>query len=216
MRSGDWERVLDQATELDVQMVQFIGGEPTLHPALAHLVDHALRRGLEVEVFSNLVHVTAELWQVFSRPGVSLATSYYSDDPAQHAAVTGRPRHARTRGNITEALRRGIPLRAGVIDLNDGQRTDAAQRELVELGVGSVGYDLLRQVGRGVREQQASIDQLCDNCSTGVAAISPNGACLPTQLWPDLRAEPVLAGVRTGMQPSTVSSHLRAKLWSVV
>ncbi|MGH8919937.1 MAG: radical SAM protein, partial [Actinomycetes bacterium] len=46
MRPVDWARVLNQATELGVRMVQFIGGEPTLYPDLAHLVDHALRRGL--------------------------------------------------------------------------------------------------------------------------------------------------------------------------
>ncbi|MGH3941945.1 MAG: SPASM domain-containing protein [Pseudonocardiaceae bacterium] len=66
-----------------------------------------------------------------------------------------------------------------MIDLGDGQRTDAAQQELVELGVASVSYDLLRQVGRGVRNQEASVEQLCGNCGDGVAAISPNG-----DVWP--------------------------------
>lgn len=110
MRSVDWVRVLDQATELGVRMVQFIGGEPTLYPDFAHVVDYAIQRGLTVEVFSNLVHVTDELWHVFGRPGVSLATSYYSDDPAQHAAITRRPSYARTRANIAGALRRGDPV----------------------------------------------------------------------------------------------------------
>lgn len=48
-------------------MVQFIGGEPTLHPGLTSLVDHALGAGLLVEVFTNLVHVTDPLWRVLSR-----------------------------------------------------------------------------------------------------------------------------------------------------
>lgn len=107
---------------------------------------------------------------------MSLATSFYSDDPAQHAAVTGGPSYARTRVNIAEAIRRGISLRVGIIDLGDGQRVDAACRELTELGVASVGYDLLRQVGRGVRDRPASVDQLCGN---GVAAISSNGIVWP-------------------------------------
>lgn len=96
-------RVLDQAVDLDVEMVQFIGGEPTLYPGLTGLVEHALGCGLQVEVFSNLVHVSDELWEVFSRPGVSLATSYYSDDPDQHAAVTARPSYGRTKS------RTGVP-----------------------------------------------------------------------------------------------------------
>jgi hypothetical protein len=137
---------------------------------------HALRRGLLVEVFSNLVHVTDDLWEIFSRPRISLATSYYSDQPEQHAAITGRASYARTKANVAEAVRRGIPLRAGVIDLGDGQRAGHAQKELVDLGVPSVGYDRLRQVGRGVRNQQASTNQLCGHCGDGVAAISPDGA----------------------------------------
>ncbi|MGH3693931.1 MAG: hypothetical protein ACRDRX_08095 [Pseudonocardiaceae bacterium] len=128
-------------------------------------------------MFSNLVHVTDELWQVFSRPGVSLATSYYSDDPAQHAAITGRRSYARTKANIAKAVRLEISLRVGLIDLGDGQRTEAARQELLDLGVSSVGYDLLRQVGRGVRDQRASVEQLCGNCGNGVAAISPKVSC---------------------------------------
>lgn len=179
MSRADWERVIDQAAAMRVEMVQFIGGEPTLHPDLPGLIEHALGCGLVVEVFTNLVRVTESLWAVFSQPGVSLATSYYSDDPDQHAAITGRPSHARTKANIAEALRRGIPLRVGVIDLGGGQRTEAAQVELVNLGVPAVGHDRLRQVGRGVRDQQPGTAQLCGRCGDGVAAISPNG-----DVWP--------------------------------
>jgi hypothetical protein len=63
-------------------------------------------------VFSNLVRVSSELWETFAHRGVRLATSYYSDDAAEHEAITrGRGSHARIKANITEALRRSIPLR---------------------------------------------------------------------------------------------------------
>lgn len=75
MTGSDWVRVLDQAADLRVEMVEFIGGEPTLYPGLKALIEHALRRGLTVEVFSNLVRVTDELWEVFSRPRVSLVVA---------------------------------------------------------------------------------------------------------------------------------------------
>nr|WP_208636059.1 radical SAM/SPASM domain-containing protein [Amycolatopsis thailandensis] len=179
MSDADWLHVLDQAAAMGVEVVQFIGGEPTLHPGLPGLVAHALASDLAVEVYTNLVHVSDELWKVFALPGVSLATSYYSDDPAQHAAITRRPSHARTRANIAEAVRRDIPVRAGVIDLGAGQRAGQAQAELVDLGVPSVGYDRVRQVGRGVRGGRASVEQLCGRCGDGVAAISPDG-----DVWP--------------------------------
>jgi MoaA/NifB/PqqE/SkfB family radical SAM enzyme len=179
MTADDWRRIIDQAAEMGMRTVQFIGGEPTLHPDLGDLIRHALTRALAVEIFTNLVHITADLWDVFSQPGVSLATSYYSDDPGEHAAVTGRPSHARTRANIIEAVRRGIPLRVGVIDLGGGQRAQEAMDELVALGVQNVGYDRLRQVGRGVRDRQPGADQLCGRCADGVAAVSPDGAVWP-------------------------------------
>jgi MoaA/NifB/PqqE/SkfB family radical SAM enzyme len=120
MTTADWQRVIDEAAGLGVAIVQFIGGEPTLHRDLPELMSHAVARGVQVEVFSNLVHVTPMLWEMFERPGVKLACSYYSDEAAQHAAVTRRSgSHARTRANIVEALRRSIPLRVGVIDLGD-------------------------------------------------------------------------------------------------
>jgi len=179
MTRADWLRLIDEAAELGVRMVQFIGGEPTLHPALPELVSHALHRSMGVEVFTNLVHVTDAQWATFSRPGVSLATSYYSDEPEQHAAITGRSSYTRTKANITEAVRRGIALRAGVIDLGDGQRAEQARAELAALGVPTVGYDRLRQIGRGVRDQGASAKQLCGRCADGVAAIGPDGSVRP-------------------------------------
>jgi hypothetical protein len=128
MSRNDWARVIDDVAELGVGMVQFIGGEPTLHPALPDLLDRALGCGLQVEVFSNLTHISDQLWDSFSQPGVSLATSYFSDIAGEHEAITTqRGSHARTKANIAEALRRGIPLRAGVIDLGGGQRARQGQ-----------------------------------------------------------------------------------------
>jgi len=50
MAADDWRRVIHEAADLGARMVQFIGGEPTLHPALPQLIDHALDAGVEVEV----------------------------------------------------------------------------------------------------------------------------------------------------------------------
>jgi MoaA/NifB/PqqE/SkfB family radical SAM enzyme len=180
MERSDWYRVIDEAAALGVQMVQFIGGEPTMHPDLPCLIDHALACGLEVEVFSNLVHVRPELWELFDRPGVHLATSYYSDDPAQHEEITRRRNsYTRTRSNIVEAVRHSIPIRVGIIDVHDNQRAEHARAELMSLGVTDIGYDRLRQVGRGIRNQKQDITQLCGRCSSGVLAVSSDGSVWP-------------------------------------
>ncbi|MDT7786687.1 MAG: hypothetical protein QOF58_5106 [Pseudonocardiales bacterium] len=181
MTVEEWESVIDQLADFDARMVQFIGGEPTLHRGLPHLIDRALHHGMEVEVFSNLVHVGPHLWEVFERPGVCLATSYYSDQAEQHEQITrSRRSHGRTRANIVEAVRRAIPLRVGVIDVVDEQRVDETVAELARLGVsGEVRVDFLRQVGRGVRDQVPDLGQLCGQCGDGRVAIAPDGSVWP-------------------------------------
>lgn len=176
----DWLSVIDQVAGLGARMVQFIGGEPTLHRRLPGLVGHALDRGLQVEVFSNLVRVSPQLWDVFAQPGVRLATSYYADSVGQHESIThGRGSYARTKAHIAEAIRRSVPLRVGVIDVHDEQRVEQARAELVGLGLDEVRVDHLRQVGRGVRERLPGLSQLCGRCGQGMIAITTDGAVWP-------------------------------------
>jgi MoaA/NifB/PqqE/SkfB family radical SAM enzyme len=180
MTDADWRRVIDQAASVGVGAVQFIGGEPTLHPGLAGLIDHTRAAGIQVEVFSNLVHVPAALWDVFARPGVSLACSYYSDDSEEHAAVTGRAgSRQRTRANIAEAVRRSVPFRVGVIDLGGGQRVEQAVTELTAMGVTQVSSDRVRGVGRGSAAGPGRAEELCGRCATDVLAVSADGSVWP-------------------------------------
>lgn len=180
MTGADWMRVIDEAAELGVEMVQFIGGEPTLHPDLGVLVRHALTRGLKVEVYTNLVRVTPEQWVLFELPGVRLATSYYSDEPAEHDSITGRNRsHGRTLANIAEAVQRRIQLRVGLVDVRDEQRVSEACEQLTQAGVEDIGIDRLRGVGRGVDGVEPNVAELCGNCGHGVMAVGPDGSVWP-------------------------------------
>ncbi|MEU5257132.1 radical SAM protein [Streptomyces longwoodensis] len=183
MSGDDWLRVLDEAATLGVQTVQMIGGEPTMHPQFIELVDYALGRGLRVQVYSNLYRMSDPLWMLFSRPGVSLATSYYSDDPREHDAITGRRgSHARTRAAIVEALRRGIPLKVGIIHMRAEQRSEQARLELADLGVKRARIDHVRAVGNGAAGSLPSTSALCGRCADGKAAILPDGTVTPCVL----------------------------------
>jgi MoaA/NifB/PqqE/SkfB family radical SAM enzyme len=181
MAKMDWMRVLDEAAAVGVERVQLIGGEPMLHPDLAALVGHSRALGMEVEVYTNLAYRMSETnWELLAQPGVRLATSYYSADAGEHDAITGRRgSHRRTRANIEAALERRIPLRAGVIDIEPGQRAEMAVEDLRELGVVQIDYDRLRQLGRGVRDRAPGVDQLCGGCGDRRLAVSPNG-----EVWP--------------------------------
>lgn len=176
MTSGDWLRVIDQAAASGVRDVQLIGGEPTQHPDFALIMRHALNAGLGVEVYTNLVQVRPEWWDLYAHPAAFLATSYYSDDPAEHDKITRRKgSHAATRANIAEAVRRGIRIRAGIVDVRDGQRTAQARADLESLGVANINTDRTRNVGRGQRGKTADPGELCGRCTHENLAVSPDG-----------------------------------------
>lgn len=178
MTPGGWERVITEAAGLGAEHVTFIGGEPTLSTALPRLVRLAVSLGLTAEVYTNLVHVTPALWELFTLPGVSLATSWYTSDRAQHAAITGgHDTWRQTRANIAEAVSRGIPVRGGIVDgIVPGQLAGDGERELQALGVGSTGTDRLREFGRGTVPDPS---QGCGRCGQGRLAVLPDGAVTP-------------------------------------
>jgi MoaA/NifB/PqqE/SkfB family radical SAM enzyme len=180
MTGDDWRSVIAQAAGLGVGMVQFIGGEPTLHPQFGELLSHAIGAGLTVEVYSNLTHVRDSWWELFARPNVRLATSYYSDVAAEHDAITGRSgSHARTLANIRQAVALQIPIRAGIVVVRDRQRVAQARAELEAIGVTRVRTDPVRALGRAAVSAAPDASQLCGNCGRGVAAILPSGDVCP-------------------------------------
>ena len=179
MTAAGWERVITEAAALGAQRVVFIGGEPTLHPGLPGLARRALGAGMQAEVFSSLVHIPPPLWDVLALPGVSLATSWYSADRAQHAAITGRDTWRQVKTNIAQAVELSIPLRAGVIEaIVPGQDAARAAAVLESLGVprGQISTDRVRAFGRGTI---ANPSQACGHCGRGVAAVLPDGSVTP-------------------------------------
>ncbi|WP_416985468.1 radical SAM protein [Streptomyces sp. T028] len=182
MTADDWKRLISEAAAIGVQKVQFIGGEPTMHPEFEILVRRALAEGLGVQVYSNLYRVRLEHWELFEHPEVSLATSYYSDLAEEHDRVTARKgSHAATRANIVQAVKRGIPLQVGIVEVFEGQRTAQAREELLGLGVRRVNTDRVRSVGRGEVHVPSTKD-LCGGCADGRAAVMTDGTVTPCVL----------------------------------
>ena len=183
LSADQWMQTLTEAAIAGVEQVQFIGGEPTSHPALPRLIAHACQLGLRVEVFSNLFSIRDHVWDALTQPEVSLATSYYSAGAEVHDTITRRSgSHERTKANIAEAVRRGIQLRVGLTRLSEDQDISGAVEELVSLGVlrDDIRVDDLRGVGRGAASGGGTTeDELCGNCANGVLAIMPDGTVQP-------------------------------------
>jgi MoaA/NifB/PqqE/SkfB family radical SAM enzyme len=198
MSGGDWERVIREAGGLGCEQVIFIGGEPTLSPVLGPLVRLAVSLGMGAEVYSNLVHVSPAMWELFMLPKVSVAASWYTGDRAQHAAITGgHDTWRQTRANIGRAVERGIRVRIGMVDgIVPGQLSEDGERELRALGVAGIGHDRVREFGRGT---VADPSQACGRCGHGRAAVLPDGSVTPCPLTRWLAAGNVR---ETGLEPA--------------
>ncbi|MFF4529194.1 radical SAM/SPASM domain-containing protein [Streptomyces sp. NPDC001407] len=180
MTPADWFRVINELASTGVRDVQFIGGEPTMHPELPAFIRHALSKGMWVEVFSNLTHVKDELWEVFKLPKVRLAVSYYSDWSSDHDDVTQtKGSHKLTRANVEKAEQLGIPTRGSVIRVLQDQRGKEAETDLLQIGIRDVRTDRLRPFGRGADGKAPDIKKLCGKCGRGKIAIGPDG-----DVWP--------------------------------
>jgi MoaA/NifB/PqqE/SkfB family radical SAM enzyme len=220
MTHGDWKRVVDEAAELGCRSVQFIGGEPTLHPRLPDLVDHANHRGFEfIEVYTNATRLGKKLLGCFQRGGVHVATSFYSDDPLVHEQITQvEGSWQRTVLGIESVLAAGLPIRVGVIETARNPGHGARALELLKtLGVQNARIDRERGVGRGKLQHLACegerYEELCGECWKDKLCVTSGGEVFPCVFARATRlgdVRPGLSGVLQSAQLTEFRRKVRA------
>ena len=202
MTFHDWVRTIEEAAEMGCRRLQFIGGEPTIHPRLCELVDHAKQSGFDfIEIYTNATRLDSQMIGCFQRNKVHVATSFYSDDPVTHDRITQRKGSwQHTVGGIQRALAADLPVRVGLIEMeeNAGQM-DRATDFLKGMGVRNCGVDRRRGVGRGsvvnLTVDGEHFDELCGQCWRGKVCVTASAQCFPCVFS---RATP-LGDVRGGL-----------------
>jgi len=212
----DWKQIITALRSRGTTFVQFIGGEPTIHPHFCELVTFAAAEGLKIEVYTNLLGISSRMWDIFIRHNVRIATSFYSTLPAVHDAITRvAGSQVKTLANIKKAVEMGLIVRVGVICVNDQQNIADVKSLLVSLGVeeARIGVDRTRGVGRGENLiQEEPIAALCGKCVQKRCAVTANG-----DVFPCIFARSFLLGnvlqqdigdIVTGVQMQTVVAEL--------
>ncbi|HEY0603531.1 MAG TPA: radical SAM protein [Herpetosiphonaceae bacterium] len=184
MKTQDWLTVLKDGADHGCKQVQFIGGEPTMHPDLSQMisVSSSLNYTL-IEVFTNATMLNEQLIRTFKEHNVRIATSFYSDDPNIHDSITTRRgSFARTVKGIKRVLEAEIPIRVGIIEMQENVgHALRAKHFLEEIGVSDIKIDFQRGVGRGTRAED-SVDQmaqLCGECWKGKLCVTALGRVYP-------------------------------------
>ena len=180
----DWLSLLQQAAQLGCKKVQFIGGEPTLHPGLRRMIEEAHRLGFRmIEVYTNGTHFTRELKQVFKDRDVYLAFSVYAADGDTHDLVTGhRGSFGRTITSLRWAVGAGLNVRVGVVEMDANRdQFESTKKWLRQEGVQSIKVDRVRGIGRGVKAVAVDFQmaELCGSCWRGSLCVCADGQVYP-------------------------------------
>lgn len=181
---NDWYGIMDQLRAVGCDAVQFIGGEPTLHPHFGELVAYADQAGFQsIEVYTNATRLSPRVCALLAKYRVQVAVSFYSTDPRVHDAITGRiGSFERTVSGIREAVHHGLVTRVGLIAMDENRgNVEAARKFVLELGVASASVDRERGFGRAVNHsgRTASLEELCGACGSERVAINANGEVSP-------------------------------------
>ena len=179
LTTAAYESVMRQAYALGCRRLQFIGGEPQLHPDFLRLLGAAKQTGYEfIEVFTNLTRLRDDTLRFAVEAGIRFATSVYSDDPAVHNAITKvGSSHTRTIGNLRRLIDHDVGTRAAIIRID--QPPEAVERTkdfLRGLGVPSVRVGEVRAFGR---DRRCSISPPSGTASAATAGPA-NCASRPT------------------------------------
>jgi MoaA/NifB/PqqE/SkfB family radical SAM enzyme len=184
MTSADWCRVIGEARALGCRRLQFIGGEPTVHPDLRRLLEHATRVGFKrCEVFTNGTLLREDLLRTFKALSVLVHFSFYSFDPIVHDQITGQQgSFERTVEGIRQLVERRIRLAAGIILVpQNAGHLRKTKKLLRHLGVTTIGTDRVRGVGRGEQYVPGArpSGELCGECWSGKLCIDDKGEAHP-------------------------------------
>jgi len=208
MGGEDWCSVIDDAADMGCCYVQFIGGEPLLHPGIEGFARRARDRGMDVEVLTNGTVLSARLLAWMSALKVDVSTSVYASCAIGHDTVTGKVGSwQRTLINIDRMISEGLRVRAGVIYRSwEGDGVDETVAFLEGRGV-VVGTDHVRGIGRGGSPDslEAYLGELCGACGNQRACVTNNGDVYPCIM---ARRTPLGNVRRDGMQAILASKAL--------
>lgn len=178
-----WMRVISELASLGCSKIQFIGGEPMLHPSLSKFIAHAKEQGIQkIEVFTNGTVINEKWANFFLSNSVSVATSYYASNALVHEQITKKKgSHKKTNQGLGFLSKVGVPLRVEIIDIS-GINSDAisqAKYSLSELGVDSIHVDQVRHIGRGRTCETELQKGTCGNCWNHKVCITNTGTIFP-------------------------------------
>ena len=120
MTFSNFSFIVDELKKHGVGGIQLVGGEPLVHSQIREMIDYVAGKFSYIEIYTNGTLLTEELLNQIADHGITIALSYYSEDPKLHDSVTcTKGSFALTHKNIQNALDKGIPIRLASVEMKD-------------------------------------------------------------------------------------------------
>jgi len=103
---------VDQARELGIESMVYLGGEPLLYDHFWPFVEHVCRHDIAMVIFTNGMLIDATVAQHLSHLGTSIMLKWDGMEHSQDL-LTGSGTYARIRAALTSLLKAGFAVREG-------------------------------------------------------------------------------------------------------
>ncbi len=168
-----WPRllsVLNEAYESDIQSIELSGGEPTLHPNFAEILEYTLGHFGAVALLTNGTRITGDISDLLNEHRDRVLVQIDLDGPTalEHEDLRGVPgSFGQATSAIARLSERGIPVRVAM-SLHSGNAALVEQtyRLAIELGAAKFICSPVLDVGRATEDMLVSWDQLKECAAT--------------------------------------------------
>jgi radical SAM protein with 4Fe4S-binding SPASM domain len=184
MSYNDWHKTMKEAYATGCRNLQFIGGEPTMHPNFLDLLIDAKSIGFQfIEVYTNGTLLTDTHFNLFKELNIALAFSIYGNEAHIHDFVTNRKgSFNKTIKSIERAIELDLKIRIGIVEMDvNKDYVDNTKTFLINLGASNISIDRVRGIGRGndFVKNENKYSELCGACWNGKLSVDANGNIYP-------------------------------------
>ena len=154
---SEWKDVIDRLKDLHVKRTVVIGGEPCCHANLIEILEHILRRKIDVSLFTNATLLNDAAINFIAQNRIRVKISVYGHCAEIHDKITGvAGSFAKTERAIKKMTSQGIPVDASVIIMKENQ--DFLSEIIAwtkEHNMNYHRYDTIREIGGGAKNAHA-------------------------------------------------------------
>jgi len=158
----EWINVIDNIKKHGCNAIQFIGGEPLIHPHFTTLLKYAHDKGISrIDIFTNAYLLNEQIADVIEQVGASVRVSLYGYDAHSHDAITQHPGSFEKLDHGIDLLKeRNVPITIAVVLMRENQEILPQIKEYIaHKGLRFTGFDTVRTVKHSVQESHAVTDK---------------------------------------------------------